>query len=58
MTMTLVFGDEDTKFTIKVDGEKKTGANHQLTMTLPSGDHELTKADSTNLFYIGLKALE
>ena len=54
MTMTLVFGDNDTKFTMKVDGEKQTGADHQLVMTLEAGTHKLTKADSTNLFYIGL----
>ena len=58
MTMTLVFGDDDTKFTIKVDGTKETGSNHKLTKTLEAGTHELTKADTTNLFYIGLSATE
>ena len=53
--MTLVFGDEDTKFSIKVDGTKQTGSDHKLTMTLEPKEHVLTKADSTNLFYIGLK---
>lgn len=63
MTMTLVFGSTDTKYTIKVDGVKKTGSTDTsvstpqgiLTMGLEAGEHELTKADTGNLFYIGLK---
>ena len=58
MEMTLVFGSQDTKYTIKVDGEKKTGTNGVLTLPIEAGSHELTKADTGNLFYIGLRALE
>lgn len=57
MTLTLVFGSEDTKYTINVDGTKKTGTNGILTVDLEAGEHTLTKADTGNLFYIGLKAL-
>ena len=56
MTMTLVFGDNDTNFSIKVDGTAQTGANHQLTTTLEAGTHHLTKNSTNNLFYIGLAA--
>ena len=55
MKMTLVFGDNDTKFSIKVNGEKHTGSDHKLEVTLEPNTYELTKADTTNLFYIGLK---
>ena len=57
MRLTLVFGDNDTNFTALVDGDKKTGANHILTVDLEAGEHEIKKADVTNLFYIGLKAI-
>ena len=55
MILTLVFGSQDTKYNIKIDGTKTTGANGILTTTLPAGTHQLTKADTGNLFYIGLK---
>jgi hypothetical protein len=58
MTLTLVFGNQDTKYTIKVDGNKQTGNNGILTVDLEAGEHTLTKADTGNLFYIGLKALQ
>ncbi len=61
MTLTLVFGSNDTKYTIKVDDIKMTGkadngssGQGTLTMTLPKGAHTLKKADTGNLFYIGL----
>jgi pectate lyase len=57
MKLTLVFGSDDTKYTIKVDGNQQTGSNGILTMDLGVGEHTLTKADTGNLFYIGLKAL-
>ena len=57
MTLTLVFGSQDTNYNIKVDGNKKTGSNGILTVNLDAGEHTLTKADIGNLFYIGLKAL-
>ncbi len=56
MTLTLVFGSQDTKYTIKVDGTKQTGSNGILTVDIEAGEHTLTKADTGNLFYIGLKA--
>lgn len=54
MVLRLVFGTNDTKYTLIIDGVKMTGANAEITCTLPAGNHVLTKADSTNLFYIGL----
>ena len=56
MTLTLVFGSQDTSYTIKVDGNEKTGSNGILTVDIEAGEHTLTKADTGNLFYIGLKA--
>ena len=56
--MTLYFGSQDTNYTIKIDGKKQTGANGVLEATLEAGDHELTKADSGNLFYIKLVPVE
>ena len=57
MTLTLVFGSEDTNYNIKVDGTTQTGSNGILTVDLGAGEHTLTKASTGNLFYIGLKAL-
>ena len=61
MTLTLVFGSNDTKYTIKVDDIKMTGkadngssGQGTLTMKLPKGAHTLKKADTGNLIYIGL----
>ena len=56
--MTLYFGSQDTNYTIKIDGKKQAGANGVLEATLEAGDHELTKADSGNLFYIKLVPVE
>ena len=56
MTLTLVFGSQDTKYNIKVDDTKQTGSNGILTVDIEAGEHTLTKADTGNLFYIGLKA--
>ncbi len=56
MTLTLVFGSQDTNFTALVDGEKYTGTNGILTVDIEAGNHEIKKADVGNLFYIGLKA--
>ena len=57
MRLTLVFGDNDTKFTANIDGTPQTGSNHMLTVDIEAGEHEIKKKDTTNLFYIGLKAL-
>ncbi len=58
MTMTLVFGPDDTAFNIKVDGVvetgTKTGDYGTLTVDLEAGAHELTKEKPGNLFFIGL----
>ena len=56
--MTLYFGSQDTKYNIKIDGTKVTGANGILEATLEAGAHELTKADTGNLFYIKLVPAE
>lgn len=37
MTMMIVFANEDTKFTVKVDNVKKTGINHVLSMDIEEG---------------------
>ncbi len=58
MKMTLVFGNKETKDqnpTIMVGETKLTGADHQIVYDLPAGSHTLTKADSCNLFWIGLE---
>ncbi len=58
MTLTLVFSETDGAWNIKVDGTKMTSDTNVLTTTLAAGDHTLTKADTANLFYIGLTATE
>ena len=53
MTLTLYF--VETAPTIKIDGTKYTGSNGIITQTLTAGSHELTKANTANLFYIKLE---
>lgn len=48
----------DGKCTAKVDGEKYTGSNGVITVQLVAGSHEITKADSCNLFLIELVPVE
>ncbi len=48
--LTLVFGAKDSS--IKVDGKGYTDASNIITLELEAGDHELTKKDVENLFYI------
>lgn len=55
--MTLYFADSETG-SIKVDGTKKTSTTSTYTETLGAGAHELTKADTRNLFYIKLEPTE
>ena len=57
MKMTLYFGSNDTKCSIKVDGTKVSGdtATKNLSTEIEAGSHTLTKADSCNLFYIKLE---
>lgn len=57
MTLTLVLGNSD-KFNIKIDGEKIAGTTNVITVTLDAGTHTITKADSTNLYYIALDVVE
>ncbi len=57
MVMTLYFGDTETA-SIKVDGTKRTSSTSTYTETLAEGAHELTKADSRNLFGIKLEPKE
>ena len=56
MQLTLVLGGS-TKYTIKIDGEKVTGTTNVIVVTLEAGTHTITKADTTNLFYIALDAV-
>ena len=57
MKMTLYFGSNDTKCSIKVDRTKVSGdtATKTLSTEIEAGSHTLTKADSCNLFYIKLE---
>lgn len=54
MMLTLVFA-EGTIPNIKVDGEKLTAeSGNVITVELEAGTHEITKANTFNLFYINL----
>ncbi len=55
-TIYLRFGDSDTKVNIKVDGTKvvANGSDKYIQYDLTAGEHELTKADGCNLFYINM----
>lgn len=55
--MTLYFASTETG-SIKVDGVKKTSSTNTIENTLGAGAHELTKADSRNLFFIKLEPIE
>ena len=48
--LTLVFGEAAGN--AKIDGNKVTSDNGVLTVDLAAGTHEITKADSCNLFYM------
>ena len=54
MTITLIINGTN----IKVDGEKYTGTvegdHYVITLSLSAGTHTITKADSSNLFYLSL----
>ena len=52
-TLTLVFGDAAA--TVKIDGTKYTAENGIVTVPVQSGTHSVTKADSTNLFWMALQ---
>ena len=52
-TLTLVTDSGSTGKSIKVDGQKYTvGEGGVTTITLPAGEHTITKGDSINLFYM------
>lgn len=53
MSLTLVFGDAETT-SFKLDGAKYTGTTSTYTMDVAAGSHEITKADTRNLFLIVL----
>ena len=57
MKATFYFADAETA-SLKIDGEKKTATVSYYTETLSAGAHELTKADSRNLFGIKIEPLK
>ena len=57
MIMTLYFRDTETA-SIKIDGTKYTDSANTFTKELEAGMHEITKADSRNLFAIKLVPAE
>ena len=57
MKATFYFADAETA-SLKIDGEKKTATVSCYTETLSAGAHELTKADSRNLFGIKIEPLK
>ena len=57
MQLTLVLGGSSNN-NIKIDGEKVVGTTNVIVVTLEAGTHTITKADTTNLFYIALDAVE
>ena len=48
-TITLVFNPSAS---CKIDGQKYTSETNIITVELEAGQHTITKADSTNLYYI------
>ena len=52
-TMTLVFNSDFSK-NVKIDGAKVAVSNGILTVELEAGDHEITKGDTANLYYIAI----
>ena len=55
MTLTIVFGDSDSKTNVKIDGEKVSTSTKVLIIELEAGTHTITKADTTNVFYLSLE---
>lgn len=55
LKLILVFVEANNAKAVKVNGTAKASdANGQVVMDIPVGDYELTKANSTNLFYIDI----
>ena len=57
MKMTLYFASTETA-SIRVDDVKKTSSTNTYIQNMEIGAHELTKADSRNLFGIKLEPIE
>jgi pectate lyase len=56
MTLTLIFATTEGGKKVKIDGTNyTTDAQGIATVTLEAGEHEITKGDSINLFYISLQ---
>ena len=54
-TLTMVFGDNDTKANCKIDNVSTSATSGKvLTKTLAAGSHTITKQDSCNLFYLSI----
>ena len=51
-TLTLVF---NPRASVKVDGVKYTSDTNIITVELEAGSHTISKADSTNLYYMVLE---
>lgn len=52
-TLTLVFNDDFTG-ALKINGTSYNPVAGILTLTIPAGSYEITKGDSTNLFYMSI----
>lgn len=54
MILTLVFGENGKK--VKVDGQEYTSNTEgRVTLEIPAGNHQITKKDTMNLFFISLQ---
>ncbi len=56
MQLTLVLNGDN--FNVKIDGEKVESNTNVITVTLQPGAHTITKANTTNLYYICLSTIE
>ena len=54
MTLTLVFVESMPN--AKINGDKVTGSNGKISYDLAAGSHEITKADTNNLFFMSLSS--
>ena len=52
-TLKIIFQADQTG-SIKIDGTKKTSTGKVLTESIAAGAHQLTKADSRNIYYMAL----
>lgn len=56
-TLKIIF-EEGKTGSIKIDGTKKTSTGKVLTESIAAGAHQLTKADSRNIYYMALYNFE